>query len=71
MAAHICIRFSYRGVRGGSYITDDFALGSSTRINVDPYYEDYDIGFRVASVPEPCTLVLTSLGGLLLARRKR
>ncbi len=62
---------SYRGLRGGSYYSNAaLYLVSSYRGNYDPPTEDYDMGFRVASVPEPATVILLALGGLLL-RRKR
>ncbi len=35
----------------------------------DPTSEVYNIGFRVAQVPEPATLTLLTLGGLSLFRR--
>jgi formylglycine-generating enzyme required for sulfatase activity len=63
---------SSRGLRGGSWDIDDGALASSTRVNDAPSFEYGLIGFRVASVPEPTSLVLTMLaGGVMLARRKR
>jgi len=62
---------SYRGLRGGSCDYYDGYLGSSSQGYDDPTNEYDSIGFRVASVPEPCTLVLLSLGGLTLMRRRR
>ena len=62
---------SLRGLRGGSYTTDDGTIASSYRYNKYPYYEYNSFGFRVASVPEPCSLMLLSLGGLALTRRRR
>jgi formylglycine-generating enzyme required for sulfatase activity len=65
---------SNRAFRGGSYydyVSDNF-LASSIRYNYggNPYYEDFHIGFRVASiVPEPCTLLLLVLGGMLIKKR--
>ncbi|MCP4591141.1 MAG: PEP-CTERM sorting domain-containing protein, partial [bacterium] len=52
---------------------DDFTLASSDRLNyVYPDIEGNIFGFRVASdVPEPCSLVLLSLGGLMLLKRRR
>ena len=60
------------GIRGGMYryILDIRSLESSYRNHYGPSTEINYMGFRVASVPEPCTLVLLSLGGLIL-RRKR
>ncbi len=64
---------SYRGMRGGSYLNPYYYgdLLSSTRYTSTPGNENYDVGFRVASVPEPCSLVLLGLGGLTLMRRRR
>jgi len=59
---------SYRSVRGGSYYRYGNSLASSGRSFQGP---GGDIGFRVASVPEPATVVLMSLGGMALLRRKR
>jgi formylglycine-generating enzyme required for sulfatase activity len=63
---------SGRGLRGGSL--GDFGsdvLKSSYRHIYDPTNEHTTIGFRVALVPEPMTLTLLALGGLLIARRQR
>ncbi|MDP7163255.1 MAG: PEP-CTERM sorting domain-containing protein, partial [Phycisphaerae bacterium] len=64
---------STRGIRGGAYHIGSYYydLRSSTRIGDYPSNEYYDLGFRVASVPEPCSLVLLGLGGLTLMRRRR
>jgi formylglycine-generating enzyme len=62
---------SDRGFRGGSYYEDDYSLRSSSRVSIDPYYEFISFGFRVASVPEPCSLALLLIGGLALRNRKR
>ncbi len=61
---------SDRGVRGGSFANLDDAPRSSFRGLTSPGLESIGIGFRVASVPEPCSLVLLSLGGLVLRRRR-
>jgi formylglycine-generating enzyme required for sulfatase activity len=68
---------SERGERGGSYYY--FGFWDNVR-TLASFYRNYDsdptievdyVGFRVASiVPEPCSLVLLGLGGMML-RRKR
>jgi len=61
---------SRRGIRGGSFYFTGYDLSSSIRYTKYPYYEDSNIGFRVASVPEPATLSLLGLGGLSLLRKR-
>ncbi|MCP4339238.1 MAG: PEP-CTERM sorting domain-containing protein, partial [Desulfobulbaceae bacterium] len=63
---------SVRGRRGAAFNYGDYALESYDRHSGEPYGEHHTIGFRVASnVPEPCSLVLLSLGGLTIARCRR
>ena len=63
---------SYRGLRGGSWDNFDNSLASSNRNFNDPSFVSRYTGFRVASVPEPTSGVLTILAsGMLLIRRKR
>jgi formylglycine-generating enzyme required for sulfatase activity len=63
---------SSRGLRGGSVPGNESFLRASTRNAPDPTLELNGLGFRVASVPEPTSLLLTMLaGGVMLARRKR
>ncbi len=65
---------SFRGLRGGSFNNISDALASSVRSNGVPTYENIIIGFRVATVPEPSTVVLAGLAGvglLLRSRRRR
>ena len=63
---------SSRGLRGGSWDFFDSGLASSFRLVSDPSSVYGFVGFRVASVPEPTSLLLTMLaGGVMLARRKR
>ena len=67
---------SKRGVRGGNfssgYFGSDIDLDASYRRSYVPSTEEFGIGFRVASVPEPTSLVLTMLAGsVMLTRRKR
>jgi len=61
---------SYRGIRGGSYGSYDNDLASSRRGIGYPFGGRDFIGFRVASVPEPCSLALLLIGGLALRNRK-
>jgi len=63
---------SLRGLRGAAWNYGDFGLASSYRYDGGPSFENSTIGFRVASVPEPTTVVLSIFGsGMLLIRRKR
>jgi formylglycine-generating enzyme required for sulfatase activity len=63
---------SSRGLRGGAWNFNDSNLRSSNRYSGDPTLEGYSNGFRVASVPEPTSLLLTMLAsGMMLIRRKR
>jgi formylglycine-generating enzyme required for sulfatase activity len=69
---------SSRGLRGGNWNDDAFYLSSSYRLSNAPSFEDFFIGFRLASpvaVPEPSTWVMAA-GGLACAgwgawRRRR
>jgi|694.fasta_scaffold87749_1 formylglycine-generating enzyme required for sulfatase activity len=63
---------SARALRGGSFNSVENNLRASGRNTNGPALELNFIGFRVASVPEPTSLLLTMLaGGVMLARRKR
>ena len=64
---------STRGLRGGSWANlDSLYLASSYRGGEGPSTESLLLGFRLASVPEPSSLVLTMLAsGVMLIRRKR
>ncbi len=64
---------SSRGLRGGSFRSSGSGRRASGRGNGrGPTTEVNNIGFRVASVPEPTSLVLMMLAGsVMLARRKR
>jgi sulfatase modifying factor 1 len=69
---------SSRNRRGGNWFSNAFNLSSSIRLTNDPSFEDFNIGFRLASpvaVPEPSTWVMAA-GGLACAgwgawRRRR
>lgn len=63
---------SGRGRRGGSFLGGEANLRASSRSSSFPTSEFDTIGFRVASVPEPTSMVLTMLAsGMMLIRRKR
>jgi formylglycine-generating enzyme required for sulfatase activity len=61
---------SSRGIRGGYYYYNTGTLlTSSSRSGRISYDEISILGFRVASVPEPTSLVLLSAAGLLLRKK--
>jgi len=61
-----------RGRRGGSWDNSVNYLRSSTQFGNSPNGGDYNIGFRVVSIPEPSTLMLTLICvGALFTRRKK
>ena len=69
---------SSRGLRGGFWNGDAFALSSSFRYPLAPSFEDFSVGFRLASpfaVPEPSTWAMglagLACGGWQMYRRRR
>jgi formylglycine-generating enzyme required for sulfatase activity len=65
---------SQRGRRGSAWVFhgDTSSLYSSTRYSTPPSEEYNYIGFRLAAVPEPSSLVLTMLAsGVMVIRRRR
>ena len=63
---------SQRGVRGGTFFDGLSSLLTSVRSSGDPTFEYYLIGFRVASIPEPSSLLLGVVASLgMLVRRRR
>jgi len=60
-----------RGVDGGGFDNFSTALYAPRRNFTNPTAEQKGIGFRLAVVPEPTTLVLLALGGLELIRRRK
>ena len=53
---------NYRGLRGGCFSGSSDGLASSSRGANYPTIEDSTIGFRVANVPEPSSLVMLACG---------
>ena len=65
---------SSRGLRGGFWHLGSVYLHASGRISGDPTSEGRNIGFRVASVPEPGSITLLLCGlvaGLICWRRRK
>src|SRR5262249_25904827 len=64
---------SVRGGRGGSYGVGAIFLAASTRVEGlgGPSYDHPDVGFRVATIPEPSPALLVIAGLLGLARWRR
>jgi len=65
------IRSSVRGIRGGDWVNTSGGLGATDRFDFNPTIETFNVGFRVATVPEPSTGLLRVLGMLGLMQRRR
>jgi sulfatase modifying factor 1 len=65
------ISSSARGVRGGDWNNFFNNLLSSNRNNSYPTIENLIIGFRVASIPEPSSLLLSLIGLTAVGIRRR
>jgi len=66
------ISSSFRGIRGGGWTVISSDLAASFRQSGNPAIETHDVGFRVASIPEPSTLLLGVMAsvGVLMRRRR-
>ena len=58
-------------LRGGSYVSYEVNLRSSSRSDYDPAGEYGSIGFRVVAIPEPATALSLVLGGLVVTGYRR
>jgi len=66
------ISAAFRGVRGSNWnFNFSSNLAASNRFLEFPTIESFDIGFRVASIPEPSTGLLGVLGMLRMMQRRR
>ncbi len=61
---------SYRGLRGGSYSSNQDRMRASYRYNSPPSYGSINFGFRVSAVPEPASMLMLALAGVGLIRRR-
>ncbi len=63
---------SIRGMRGGYFIFPEILMRAERRIGFQPSFENFAVGFRVASVPEPSTLLLGALAfvGFFVLRKR-
>ncbi|TWT86742.1 Formylglycine-generating sulfatase enzyme [Pseudobythopirellula maris] len=60
----------YRVLRGGSMVGNSISLRADTRSIPVPTLEDYSFGFRVATVPEPSSLLMGALAAVGLMKRR-
>ena len=63
---------SNRGVRGGSYLDPATSLNSSYRYETDGVYNGgSEVGFRIATIPEPSTISLLVVGAMAIFRKRK
>jgi len=61
----------FRRYRGASWVDHVAFTASVSHLNSGPASAASYLGFRVATVPEPCSMLIVSLGMLGLLKRKR
>jgi hypothetical protein len=58
-------------ILGGCYDNNINTLSSSIRNFIDPASSSGAVGFRVVAIPEPATVTMLALSGLLIAGSRR
>ncbi|HKQ47365.1 MAG TPA: SUMF1/EgtB/PvdO family nonheme iron enzyme [Phycisphaerae bacterium] len=61
----------YRGVRGGAFNNDDYTSAAGNRYSLDPTLERSNLGFRIAMVPEPGSLIMAAVAALAVPKRRK
>ncbi|MEN1681367.1 MAG: SUMF1/EgtB/PvdO family nonheme iron enzyme [Planctomycetota bacterium] len=67
----VVVSSAFRGFRGGSWSTDFGFLRSNGRLDISPTFEDSNVGFRVATVPEPSSMLMWALAAMGCMVRRR
>jgi formylglycine-generating enzyme required for sulfatase activity len=62
---------SSRVIRGGAWGSAGGSLQSSNRGGLTPSADSFSVGFRLASVPEPSSVLLAGLAGVAFLTRRR
>lgn len=60
-----------RGNRGGSWVSDATGLEAGARIGRPPIRPHWSLGFRVAAIPEPTTMLMGCFAAIALMIRRR